>query len=174
MLRLFVTILVFTGGVSTSDTSQDVHSPSEKYLMSIWHNRLYVYSAAALLFGIWFSLKVALKNVSHLSSEQKKNDSSDRDTEVHVLGVKIFYGSQTGTAKGFANELSEEVKTLGIPAEVIDMKDYDPDDQLADEVRLLQREDASSMFSEVQRMLCRNNGSQFEDVFKQVPEPLPA
>ncbi|XP_008301206.1 S-adenosyl-L-methionine-dependent tRNA 4-demethylwyosine synthase TYW1, partial [Stegastes partitus] len=142
MLRLFVTILVFTGGVSTSDSraSQDVHSPSEKYLMSIWHNRLYVYSAAALLFGIWFSLKVALKNKSFSKdaswvrkAEQKKNDSSDRDTEVHVLGVKIFYGSQTGTAKGFANELSEEVKTLGIPAEVIDMKDYDPDDQLADE-----------------------------------------
>lgn len=27
------------------------------------------------------------------------------------------------------------MKTLGIAAEVIDMKDYDPDDQLADEVR---------------------------------------
>uniref|UniRef100_A0A3P8TCW0 S-adenosyl-L-methionine-dependent tRNA 4-demethylwyosine synthase TYW1 n=1 Tax=Amphiprion percula TaxID=161767 RepID=A0A3P8TCW0_AMPPE len=67
-------------------------------------------------------------------AEQKNNSSSDRDAEVHVSGVKIFYGSQTGTAKGFANELSEEVNTLGIPAEVIDMKDYDPDDQLADEV----------------------------------------
>lgn len=41
--------------------------------------------------------------------------------------------------QGFANELSTEVKTLGIPAEVIDMKDYDPDDQLADEVREVQR-----------------------------------
>lgn len=37
--------------------------------------------------------------------------------------------------QGFASELSEEVKILGLPAEVIDMKDYDPDDQLADEVR---------------------------------------
>uniref|UniRef100_A0A3B4T7D5 S-adenosyl-L-methionine-dependent tRNA 4-demethylwyosine synthase TYW1 n=1 Tax=Seriola dumerili TaxID=41447 RepID=A0A3B4T7D5_SERDU len=63
----------------------------------------------------------------------KNNDSSDRDTAVHVSGVKIFYGSQTGTAKAFAKELSEEVKNLGIPAEVTDMKDYDPDDQLADE-----------------------------------------
>lgn len=36
--------------------------------------------------------------------------------------------------QGFAKELLEEVKTLGIPVEVIDMKDYDPDDQLADEV----------------------------------------
>uniref|UniRef100_A0A8D3C5S2 tRNA 4-demethylwyosine synthase (AdoMet-dependent) n=1 Tax=Scophthalmus maximus TaxID=52904 RepID=A0A8D3C5S2_SCOMX len=61
------------------------------------------------------------------------SDRSDRDTVVHVSGVRIFFGSQTGTAKGFANELSEEVKTLGIPAEVTDMRDYDPDDQLADE-----------------------------------------
>uniref|UniRef100_A0A3P8TGG0 S-adenosyl-L-methionine-dependent tRNA 4-demethylwyosine synthase TYW1 n=1 Tax=Amphiprion percula TaxID=161767 RepID=A0A3P8TGG0_AMPPE len=143
MLSLFVTVLVFTGGVCSSDSraSQDVHSPSENYLMSIWHNRLYVYSAAALLFGVWFSLKMALKNKSFSKdaalwvrkAEQKNNSSSDRDAEVHVSGVKIFYGSQTGTAKGFANELSEEVNTLGIPAEVIDMKDYDPDDQLADE-----------------------------------------
>uniref|UniRef100_A0A4W6CX41 S-adenosyl-L-methionine-dependent tRNA 4-demethylwyosine synthase TYW1 n=1 Tax=Lates calcarifer TaxID=8187 RepID=A0A4W6CX41_LATCA len=64
---------------------------------------------------------------------KKNNNCSDKDTVVHVSGVKIFYGSQTGTAKGFAVELSEEVKTLGIPAEVTDMKDYDPDDQLADE-----------------------------------------
>lgn len=37
--------------------------------------------------------------------------------------------------QGFAHILSDEVKTLGVTAEVIDMKDYDPDDQLADEVR---------------------------------------
>lgn len=49
--------------------------------------------------------------------------------------------------QGFAKELSEEVKTLGIPAEVIDMKDYDPDDHLADEVSRVQREDAVSLFS---------------------------
>lgn len=31
---------------------------------------------------------------------------------------------------------------MGIPAEVIDMKDYDPDDRLADEVSQVQKEDA--------------------------------
>lgn len=41
--------------------------------------------------------------------------------------------------QGFANNLSDEVNTLGIAAEVIDMKDYDPDDQLADEVRKSER-----------------------------------
>lgn len=29
----------------------------------------------------------------------KNKDSSDRDAVVHVSGVKILYGSQTGTAK---------------------------------------------------------------------------
>ncbi|XP_037631700.1 LOW QUALITY PROTEIN: S-adenosyl-L-methionine-dependent tRNA 4-demethylwyosine synthase TYW1 [Sebastes umbrosus] len=142
MLSLFLVIILCIHRVSTSDTkvSQNGNSPSESYLMSIWHNRLYVYSAAALIFGIWFSLKVALKKKSFSKDVEplvykavKSNDSSDRDTVVQVSGVKIFYGSQTGTAKGFAEELSEEVKSLGIPAEVIDIKDYDPDDQLADE-----------------------------------------
>uniref|UniRef100_A0A673C060 S-adenosyl-L-methionine-dependent tRNA 4-demethylwyosine synthase TYW1 n=1 Tax=Sphaeramia orbicularis TaxID=375764 RepID=A0A673C060_9TELE len=34
---------------------------------------------------------------------------------------------------GFAKQLSEEVQTLGLTCEVIDMKEYDPDDRLADE-----------------------------------------
>lgn len=141
MLSFCVIVLLCITRVSTSDTkvSQNAYSPSESYLMSIWHNRLYVYSAAALVFGVWFSLKVALKKKSFPEDVRPwvykavKSNDSHRDTVVHVSGVKIFYGSQTGTAKGFANELSEEVETLGIPAEVIDIKDYDPDDQLIDE-----------------------------------------
>ncbi|XP_028276325.1 S-adenosyl-L-methionine-dependent tRNA 4-demethylwyosine synthase TYW1 [Parambassis ranga] len=143
MLSLFLVVVLFTSHGSTSDTkvSHDAHTHSENYLMLIWHNRLYLYSAAALVFGIWFSLKVALKKKSiaedvassSVQKAAKKSTCSDRDAEVYVSGVKIFYGSQTGTAKGFASGLSEEVKILGLPAEVIDMKDYDPDDQLADE-----------------------------------------
>lgn len=143
MMHSFVVIIfIFVSHASAVDTkvSQTPHSPSQSYFMSIWHNRLYLYSAAALVFGVWFSLKMALKKQS-LSRDVgswvykavKKNNCSGRDPVVHVSRVKIFYGSQTGTAKSFAKDLSEEVKTLGIPAEVIDMKDYDPDDQLADE-----------------------------------------
>ncbi|TKS80653.1 S-adenosyl-L-methionine-dependent tRNA 4-demethylwyosine synthase [Collichthys lucidus] len=139
MLSLLVAVLLLTGRVSASDSkgSHTVNNPSRSFFLSVWHNRLYLYSAAALFFGIWFSLKVALKkksfskDVGSLVFKAVKNN--DRDPVVHVSGVKIFYGSQTGTAKGFAKELSEEVMTLGLPAEVIDMKDYDPDDQLADE-----------------------------------------
>ncbi|KAM6988520.1 S-adenosyl-L-methionine-dependent tRNA 4-demethylwyosine synthase TYW1 [Tautogolabrus adspersus] len=142
MLSFFVYILPFTSCVSALDTkvSQHAHSPSESCFMWIWHNRLYLYSAAALVFGIWFSVKTILRKKSFskdvgslVYKAVKKDDCSSRDAVVHVSAVKIFYGSQTGTAKGFAKELSEEVKTLGIPAEVIDMKDYDPDDHLAEE-----------------------------------------
>ncbi|XP_035478438.1 S-adenosyl-L-methionine-dependent tRNA 4-demethylwyosine synthase TYW1 isoform X3 [Scophthalmus maximus] len=142
MLNFLLVVLLFLTPVSTSDieVSQDEHSPGESYFLSVWHNRLYLYSAAALVFGIWFSLKMALKKKSFsedvgplVYKAVTNSDRSDRDTVVHVSGVRIFFGSQTGTAKGFANELSEEVKTLGIPAEVTDMRDYDPDDQLADE-----------------------------------------
>lgn len=141
MLSFCVIVLLCITRVSTTDTkvSKNAYSPSESYLMSIWHNRLYLYSAAALVFGVWFSLKVALKRKSFSKDVRPwvykavKNNDSHRDAVVHVSGVKIFYGSQTGTAKGFANELSEEVKALGIPAEVIDIKDYDPDDQLIEE-----------------------------------------
>ncbi|XP_049922548.1 S-adenosyl-L-methionine-dependent tRNA 4-demethylwyosine synthase TYW1 [Epinephelus moara] len=141
MLSFCMIVLLCITRVSTTDTkvSKNAYSPSESYLMSIWHNRLYLYSAAALVFGVWFSLKVALKRKSFSKDVRPwvykavKNNDSHRDAVVHVSGVKIFYGSQTGTAKGFANELSEEVKALGIPAEVIDIKDYDPDDQLIEE-----------------------------------------
>ncbi|XP_047451024.1 S-adenosyl-L-methionine-dependent tRNA 4-demethylwyosine synthase TYW1 [Mugil cephalus] len=140
MHRLFAILALLTGGTFASDTKVSQDGSSQNHLMWIWNNRLYVYSAAALVFGVWFSLKVALKEKSiskgvgsSVRKAAKSSDRSDTDPQVHVSVVKIFYGSQTGTAKGFANDLSEEVKAAGIPAEVIDMKDYDPDDHLADE-----------------------------------------
>ncbi|XP_029027149.1 S-adenosyl-L-methionine-dependent tRNA 4-demethylwyosine synthase TYW1 [Betta splendens] len=140
MLCFLVIVLLFISRVATLDikVSQGDHSASEKYLMSIWHNRVYVYTAAALFFGLWFALKTIKRKNSKDASPSvykavKNNGRPERESVVHVSGAKIFFGSQTGTAKAFANELSAEVKALGIPVEVIDMKDYDPDDQLADE-----------------------------------------
>lgn len=54
--------------------------------------------------------------------------------EVFVSGVKIFYGSQTGTAKGFATVLAEEITSLDLPVTIINLKEYDPDDHLVEEV----------------------------------------
>ncbi|XP_060928586.1 S-adenosyl-L-methionine-dependent tRNA 4-demethylwyosine synthase TYW1 [Limanda limanda] len=151
MLSLIFIVFLFAGHVSASEVKgestsfrvrvrgpQDEQGHTDSWVTRLWHNRLYLYSAAALAFGVWFSLKVALKKKSFpkpvAQGVYEAVQSNDRSDSVeHVSGVKIFYGSQTGTAKGFANKLSEEVKTLGIPAEVTDMKDYDPDDRLADE-----------------------------------------
>ncbi|XP_028001186.2 S-adenosyl-L-methionine-dependent tRNA 4-demethylwyosine synthase TYW1 [Eptesicus fuscus] len=54
--------------------------------------------------------------------------------EVFVSGVKIFYGSQTGTAKEFATILAEAVTSLYLPVAIINLKEYDPDDNLVEEV----------------------------------------
>lgn len=37
-------------------------------------------------------------------------------------------------AQGFARELAEDVQALGFQSDVIDLKDYDPEDKLSDEV----------------------------------------
>lgn len=140
--RLLQTLLFIlpplSSAVSTSE-NEESHDPILSYIASVWHNRLFLYAAAALSFGVWFSVKVVLlkKSVSsatnHLSQKPVRSSGSDKATVVLVSGVKIFFGSQTGTAKGFAKELSGEVEASGLPCEIIDMKDYDPDDHLADE-----------------------------------------
>lgn len=40
-------------------------------------------------------------------------------------------------AQGFARELAKEVEALGFQADVMDLKDYDPEDKLSDEVSLV-------------------------------------
>ncbi|XP_066491310.1 S-adenosyl-L-methionine-dependent tRNA 4-demethylwyosine synthase TYW1-like isoform X2 [Tiliqua scincoides] len=114
--------------------------------MSLWLNRFYIYSCAALGVGLWiciqFLSKAKKQNGDHLPKSnlpqimldvpagEHKNSQINK---VHVVGVKIFYGSQTGTAKRFAQILAEAVAFLSLPTEVIDMRDYDPDDCLVDE-----------------------------------------
>ncbi|CAL8352014.1 unnamed protein product [Lota lota] len=141
--NLFIIIWHCSKYVSTSDMKggKNEHSPSDSCWMMVWHNRLYFYSAAAVVFGIWLTLKMALKKrsssvemVPQTSRAMKEKSSpTGADHVVQVSGVKIFYGSQTGTAQGFAKDLAEGVKSLGILAEVINMKDYDPEDRLTDE-----------------------------------------
>ncbi|KAJ1974649.1 Fe-S oxidoreductase, partial [Dimargaris verticillata] len=42
--------------------------------------------------------------------------------------LKVFYGTQTGTAKLFANQLGETLKAQNLPATVLDVADYDTED----------------------------------------------
>lgn len=47
------------------------------------------------------------------------------DDDAHK--IYIYFASQTGTAEGFANELSEEAQEMGLHTEVIDFEEFDPD-----------------------------------------------
>lgn len=40
-----------------------IHQYGESYFRLIWHNRLYLYTAAGLVLGLLFSLKMAVKKV---------------------------------------------------------------------------------------------------------------
>ncbi|KAM9176832.1 S-adenosyl-L-methionine-dependent tRNA 4-demethylwyosine synthase TYW1B isoform 1-T2 [Mergus octosetaceus] len=113
-------------------------------LASLWLHRFYIYFVIAFGISLWIIVqlfttkKKGEKSNVNLSSEvveekQANGYAALQVKEVYVAGVKIFYGSQTGTARRFAKGLAEAVTSLNLPVEVISMGDYDPDDCLAEE-----------------------------------------
>ncbi|GAB0197977.1 S-adenosyl-L-methionine-dependent tRNA 4-demethylwyosine synthase TYW1 [Grus japonensis] len=114
-------------------------------LVSAWLRRFYIYSAVAFGISIWIVVRFFTTKKKGEKSNGNPAASEGREDklvngyatlqakEVCVAGVKIFYGSQTGTAKRFAKGLAEAVISLNLPVEVISMGDYDPDDCLAEE-----------------------------------------
>ncbi|XP_074016757.1 S-adenosyl-L-methionine-dependent tRNA 4-demethylwyosine synthase TYW1-like [Numenius arquata] len=116
-------------------------------LVSLWLHRFYIYSAVASGISIWIAVQFFTTKTKKKGEKSKGNPAASEGTEdklvngygtlqakeVYVAGVKIFYGSQTGTAKKFAAGLAEAVISLNLPVEVISMGDYDPDDCLAEE-----------------------------------------
>uniref|UniRef100_A0A8C0QZB4 Flavodoxin-like domain-containing protein n=1 Tax=Canis lupus dingo TaxID=286419 RepID=A0A8C0QZB4_CANLU len=117
-----------------SDT-WDFSSP----VISLWINRFYIYLGLysnLMNFVQLFILKGKKsqeKSVPKATGDLMTNGCiSLQNKEVFVSGVKIFYGSQTGT--GFATSLAEAVTSLDLPVAVINLKEYDPDDQLVEEV----------------------------------------
>ncbi|XP_059753456.1 S-adenosyl-L-methionine-dependent tRNA 4-demethylwyosine synthase TYW1 isoform X2 [Balaenoptera ricei] len=113
-------------------------------LISLWINRFYIYLGFAFGFSLWICFQIVIRK-QNKNSQEKTVPKASRDLmtngyislqkkEVFVSGVKIFYGSQTGTAKGFATVLAEAVSSLDLPVAVINLKEYDPDDHLVEEV----------------------------------------
>lgn len=49
--------------------------------------------------------------------------------------LNIYYGTQTGTAKIFAEQLASDAKGRGIEVATFDLKECDPEDTLTLEVR---------------------------------------
>jgi len=112
-------------------------------LMSLWMNRFYVYLGFAFGISLWICFQIVIRKQDKNSQKSVPKATGDLMTsgyitlqkkEVFVSGVKIFYGSQTGTAKGFATSLAEAVTSLDLPVAVINLKEYDPDDHLVEEV----------------------------------------
>ncbi|NXC73553.1 TYW1 synthase, partial [Anhinga anhinga] len=133
------------------DVSMDSWNFFYTCLVSLWLHRFYIYSAVAFGISIWIAIQFTTTKTKKKVTEHGEKSSGNpaasegiedklvngyatlRAKEVLVAGVKIFYGSQTGTAKRFAKGLAEAVISLNLPVEVINMGDYDPDDCLAEE-----------------------------------------
>ncbi|XP_006770913.1 PREDICTED: S-adenosyl-L-methionine-dependent tRNA 4-demethylwyosine synthase [Myotis davidii] len=113
-------------------------------LISLWISRYYIYLGFAFGIGLWICFQIVTRKQDKNSQEKSipkaaqdlmtNGYSSLHKKEVFVSGVKIFYGSQTGTAKEFATILAEAVTSLYLPVAVINLKEYDPDDNLVEEV----------------------------------------
>uniref|UniRef100_A0A8C5LPN1 tRNA 4-demethylwyosine synthase (AdoMet-dependent) n=1 Tax=Leptobrachium leishanense TaxID=445787 RepID=A0A8C5LPN1_9ANUR len=114
------------------------------HLMLLWINRFCIYSCAAVGIALWICShfisrkskepKYSSQNGSPvLQTEKLEKENHCSPKEIFVSGVKIFYGSQTGTAKGFAHLLAEDITGLGLPTDIINLMEYDPDDHLAEE-----------------------------------------
>ncbi|NXP59113.1 TYW1 synthase, partial [Chloropsis cyanopogon] len=121
------------------DVSMDTWSYFHTCLVSIWLHRFYIYSAVAFGISLWIVIQFTITRTKRKVTEPGTLDklgngcAPPQAQEVHVAGVKIFYGSQTGTAKRFAKALAEAVTSLNLPVEVINMGDYDPEAVLAEE-----------------------------------------
>ncbi|XP_028662653.1 S-adenosyl-L-methionine-dependent tRNA 4-demethylwyosine synthase TYW1 [Erpetoichthys calabaricus] len=101
---------------------------------SLWEYRLYVYLALTVSICIWIVAQKIQKRKEFGNPENPfQNENFVQKQSIHVSGVKIFYGSQTGTAKRFANDLAKQVEGLGLSSDVINLKEYDPEDSLAEE-----------------------------------------
>ncbi|NXO73101.1 TYW1 synthase, partial [Phainopepla nitens] len=121
------------------DVSMDMWSYFHTCLVSIWLHRFYIYSAVAFGISLWIVIQFTTTRTKRKVTEPGAADklgngcAPPQAQEAHVAGVKIFYGSQTGTAKRFAKALAEAVISLNLPVEVINMRDYDPEDGLVEE-----------------------------------------
>ena len=86
--------------------------------------------AVANFFSILFPLQNKAAGVSH------EQQSSTLDARPHQL--KIFYGTQTGTAKLLAEQLMGEAEMRGqITVNLTDLKDCDPKECLTQQVSVM-------------------------------------
>lgn len=59
------------------------------------------------------------------SSSSKPKDDANEAEKYPAGSMSIYFGSQTGTAEGFARILMEEGRASGFNAKTVDMEDFD-------------------------------------------------
>ncbi|CAM9422888.1 unnamed protein product [Heterosigma akashiwo] len=72
---------------------------------------------------------VRSKHQDRLEGEIQDSSNEETDEESKYPGGKmsIYFGSQTGTAEGFAKDLAAEGKNFGFNTKVIDLEDFEAD-----------------------------------------------
>ncbi|XP_064391426.1 S-adenosyl-L-methionine-dependent tRNA 4-demethylwyosine synthase TYW1-like [Halichondria panicea] len=70
----------------------------------------------------------------HSSTARPPHSSTASDPlPPHPHTLKVFYGTQAGTSKSFAEQLVEKASSRGVSVTIADLKDCDPDDTLTHE-----------------------------------------
>lgn len=89
-----------------------------------------------------WSIVWTLKEASKDCQKEKAYAQDIKDALVDKEGqnkkmdtVKIFYATQTGTAKFFANILRKKIEELNLNCATVDIYNYDPDDNLIAEIK---------------------------------------
>jgi len=88
-----------------------------------------VTAGALVLKYVWRALFSSQDQQASASKQEQSAASAEAKTETSLQdGVWIYFGSQSGTAQGFSEELAEECTAHDLKATVVDMEDFDEED----------------------------------------------
>ncbi|XP_072032877.1 S-adenosyl-L-methionine-dependent tRNA 4-demethylwyosine synthase TYW1-like [Amphiura filiformis] len=94
-----------------------------------WHSMILI----AVTFTFMFILARINNRQEKQSTAKKDRQEGTKQSSKADLHLHIWYGTQTGTAKQFAEILSEDAQTHRIAAEIHDLKDFDPENHILTE-----------------------------------------
>ena len=65
--------------------------------------------------------------VARAEAERRRIEEEEAAAAAAGPALKIYFGSQTGTAEGFAKEIAEQCNALGFSSSTIDLEDFEAD-----------------------------------------------